>query len=85
MDEKTLKTLICAGALKKVRIIASGTLIYVEADYGTTTVKAHTQKGKLKTWASIDSAAKWVKGLGMGKAELDIGGWMFGQKTLNLN
>ncbi len=84
MDEKALKILISAGAIRKLRIIASGSIIYIEADYGTNTVKAHTIKGQLKTWATIDSAAKWVRNLGLGKAELHIDTWAINQKGLSL-
>ena len=58
MNEKTLRALIEAGAIKKVRIIAEGSTIYVEADSGKQTITAKTVKGKLKTWRSLDSAAK---------------------------
>jgi hypothetical protein len=68
----------------RIRIIASGSVIYIEADYGSATVKAETLKGKLKTWASLDSAGKWVKGLGLGIAELHIGAWNLSQKPLRL-
>ena len=84
MDERTLRTLVDADAVKRVQIVATGSMVYVEASYGAHCEKAHTQKGKLRTWASIDSAAKWVKGLGVGKAELDIAGWVPGQKGLGL-
>ena len=40
MDERTLRALIEAGAIKKVRIIANGSVFYVEAEHGTGTVTA---------------------------------------------
>jgi GTP cyclohydrolase II len=85
MNEKTLRALIEAGAIKKVRIIAEGSTIYVEADSGKQTITAQTVKGKLKTWRSLDSAAKWVRSLGIGNIQLDIATWQPGQKGfLNL-
>jgi len=85
MNEKTLRALIEAGAIKKVRIIAEGSTIYVEADSGKQTITAKTVKGKLKTWRSLDSAAKWVRSLGIGNIQLDIAKWQLGQKGfLNL-
>mgnify|MGYP006083607153 CR=1 FL=1 len=85
MNEKTLRALIEAGAIKKVRIIAEGSTIYVEADSGKQTITAQTVKGKLKTWRSLDSAAKWVRSLGIGNIQLDIAKWQPGQKGfLNL-
>jgi hypothetical protein len=85
MNEKTLKILISAGAIKRLRIIASGTVIYVEADYGSTTIKAETVKGALKTWASLDAAGRWVKNLGLGIAELHIAQWNSSNKPLKLS
>ena len=82
MNEKTLRALIEAGAIKKVRIIAEGSTIYVEADSGKQTITAKTVKGKLKTWRSLDSAAKWVRSLGIGNIQLDIAKWQLGQKGL---
>ena len=85
MNEKTLRALIEAGAIKKVRIIAEGSTIYVEADSGKQTITAKTVKGQLKTWRSLDSAAKWVRSLGIGNIQLDIAKWQPGQKGfLNL-
>jgi len=85
MNEKTLRALIEAGAIKKVRIIAEGSTIYVEADSGKQTITAQTVKGKLKTWRSLDSAAKWVRALGIGNIQVDIAKWQPGQKGfLNL-
>lgn len=80
MNEKTLRALIEAGAVKKVRIIAEGSVIYVEADAGKQTMTAQTVKGQLKTWRSLDSAAKWVRSLGIGVAQLDIAKWQPEQK-----
>jgi hypothetical protein len=38
MNEKTLRALIEAGAVRKVRIIADGSVFHVEADTPTNTV-----------------------------------------------
>lgn len=84
MDEKMLRTLVDAGALKKVQIVGSGALLYVEVAFGNKTEKVLTQRGSLRTWASLDSVAKWVRGLGLGKAELDLAGWAPGQRGLKL-
>ena len=47
-------------------------------------VTATTSKGQIKTWATLDASAKWIKGLGVGKAHLEISRWMPGQKGLSL-
>jgi hypothetical protein len=80
MNEKTLRALIEAGAIKKVRIVAEGSTIYVEVDSGKQAVTAKTVKGKLKTWRNLDSAARWVRSLGVGTTQLDIARWQPEQK-----
>lgn len=47
-------------------------------------VTATTTKGAIKTWASIDSSAKWIKSLGIGKAQLEISKWLPGQRGMVL-
>ena len=65
MDAKTIKALVGAGAIKKVHIIARGATIHVEVLAGANKEPAHTGKGDLKTWRTLDAAAKWVRGLGV--------------------
>ena len=84
MNEKILRALVEAGAVKKIRIMAEGSTIYVEAFTGADVNAAKTIKGKLKTWSSIDSAAKWVRALGVGKVQLDISKWQPGQRKMQL-
>ncbi len=47
MDEKTLKALVAAGAVKKVDIIAAGARFHVEASTANGAITAKTGKGKL--------------------------------------
>jgi hypothetical protein len=84
MNEKILRALVEAGAVKKVRIIAEGSTIYVEAYTGSEPTTAKTIKGKLKTWSTVDSAAKWVRSLGIGQMQLDMAKWQPEQKKLNV-
>ena len=42
------------------------------------------QVGSIKTWGTIDSAAKWLKTLGIGTMKLEAGKWMPNQKGLSL-
>lgn len=85
MDEKTIRMLVEAGAVKQIHIVADGGRFHVDvitASKGVIT--ALTSKGTIKTWRALDSAAKWVRSLGVGKVYLDIAHWRPGQKTLNL-
>ena len=84
MNEKILRALVEAGAVKKVKITAEGSTIYVEAYTGSEATTAITIKGKLKTWSTIDSAAKWVRSLRIGLMQLDMAKWQPEQKKLNV-
>lgn len=83
MDEKSLRTLIEHGGVRQLRIIADGALFHV--DVLTTkkgNITALTSKGTVKTWATLDATAKWIRSLGIGKAQLDVTEWRPGQKEL---
>ncbi len=82
MNERTIRALVEAGAVKKVLLIADGATVHVDIVTQNGPVTATTNRGGIKTWATIDSSAKWVKGLGIGKAQLEISRWMPGQKGL---
>lgn len=84
MNEKTLRALVEAGAVKKVLMIANGAAIHVDIYTQNGPVTATTSKGQIKTWATLDASARWIKGLGVGKAQLELSRWMPGQKGLPL-
>ncbi len=84
MNEKTLRALIEAGAVRKVRIIAEGCIFHVEADTPTNTVTATTTAGSIKTWSTLDTCAKWVRGLGLGVVQINLAKWTPGQRGLRL-
>ncbi len=82
MDERMLRALVAAGAVKKISIIASGARFHVEARTPNGAVTAETLKGKVKTWVSLDAAARWVRGLGIGAAQVHLTHWQPGQRQL---
>ncbi|MDN5874690.1 MAG: hypothetical protein L0H29_09965 [Sinobacteraceae bacterium] len=84
MNERTLRALVEADAIKRVRIVAESSRFHVEADTATGTLVAATLKGAPKTWSSLDAAAAWVHNLGIGTAQLDLGRWQRRQRTLAL-
>lgn len=84
MNEKTLKAMVDAGAIKRIRIIGDGALFHVEADTPNGAVAALTLKGTPKTWRSLDAAARWVRSLGMGSAQVDMARWQPTQGQLAL-
>ena len=51
MNEKIIKALVEAGAVKKVKIIAEAGIICVEGFSGSGGTAATTLKDKLKTWS----------------------------------
>lgn len=84
MNEKTLRALVEAGAIKRVRIIGNGGCFHIQADTINGAVTASTLRGAVKTWRTLDGAAKWLHSLGLGKAHLDFAQWIPGQKVMKL-
>jgi len=84
MNEKILRALVAAGAVKKIKITAESSTIYVEVYAGSEAITAKTIKGKLKTWSTVDSAAKWVRSLGIGQMQIDVSKWQPEQKKLKI-
>ena len=85
MDEKTLRALVEAGSVKQLRVVGDGALFHVDvitAKKGSIT--ATTAKGRVKTWSTLDATAKWIRSLGIGKAQLDVARWDTRQKGLRL-
>lgn len=82
MDEKMLKAMVAAGAIKNIDIIASGARFHVEASTPNGPITAETRNGKIRTWVTLDAAAKWVRGLGMGGARVNLTHWQPGQREL---
>ena len=82
MDERMLKALVAAGAIRNVSIIASGSRFHVEAKTPNGSVTAETLKGSVKTWVSLDAAARWLRRLGVGAAQVNLTHWQPGQREL---
>jgi hypothetical protein len=82
MDERMLRALVAAGAVKKISIVASGAKFHIEAKTPNGAVTAETVKGKVKTWVSLDAAARWVRGLGIGAAHVHLTHWQPAQREL---
>jgi len=83
MDSKTLKALIEAGAVQSVSIVADGATVHATITTGSgNTQPATTLKGDIKTWSTIDAAAKWVRGLGIGTMKLNVAKWQPNQRGM---
>lgn len=82
MNEKTLRALIEAGAVRRLRIVADGARFHVEVDTPGSSAVIATTKGTVKTWASLDASAKWVRTLGIGTAQIELSKWQPNQRTL---
>ena len=74
--------MVAAGAVKKVVIVANDGLFHIEANTPNGPVTAETLNGKIRTWVTIDAAAKWVRSLGLGSAQLRIANWQPGQREI---
>jgi hypothetical protein len=84
MDKKTITALVHAGAIKKVKIVADGAFVHVDIVTAGGSSTATTNKGSIKTWTNIDSTARWIRSLGLGTAQLELGKWSPGQKGFSL-
>ncbi len=84
VNEKTIRALVEAGAVKHVLLIADGAAVHVDIVTQAGATTATTNKGGIKTWVTIDASAKWVKSLGIGQAQLDISRWRPGQRGMSL-
>jgi len=84
VNEKTIKALVDAGAIKRACIIAEGARFHVEVDTKTGSITASTLSGGVKTWVTLDAAAKWLRSLGIGKAFIDVDRWQPGQRSMRL-
>jgi hypothetical protein len=84
MDEKTLRTMVDAAAIKRARIVAQGADFHVEIDAPGRSFTIETAKGGLRTWRSIDATAKWLRSIGIAQSQLDVSRWHPGQRALPL-
>ena len=84
MDERMLKAMVAAGAIKNIKIIARGARFHVEAKTPNGPITAETRKGKIRTWVTLDAAARWVRSLGIGAAQLNLAQWQPGQRELSI-
>ncbi len=83
MNSKTLKALIDAGAVKSVCIVAYGATVHVSImTLSGKAQAATTLKGDIKTWSTIDSAAKWIRSLGIGNMKLNVTKWAPNQRAM---
>lgn len=80
MDERMLKAMVAAGAIRNVHIIGNGARFHVEAATPNGPVTAETCRGKIKTWVTLDAAARWVRALGIGSAQISLADWQPAQR-----
>ena len=82
MDEKMLRAMVSAGAIKKIKLIGHGTRIHIEANTPNGAITAETYKGNVKSWVSLDAAAKWVRSIGIGSAHISLTHWQPNQRDM---
>ena len=82
MDERMLKAMVAAGAVKNIKIIANGARFHIEVKTPNGQATAETRKGKVRTWVTLDAAARWVRALGVGGAHVNLTHWQPGQRRL---
>ena len=84
MDEKMMRAMVTAGAIKRINIIGNGARFHIEASTPNGSITAETHKGKVKTWVTLDAAARWVRSIGIGTANINLSHWQPGQRELQI-
>ena len=84
MDERMLRAMVAAGAIKNINIIASGARFHIEAKTPNGPITAETRNGKVRTWVTLDAAARWVRKLGVGAAHINLTHWQPAQRELQI-
>ena len=84
MDERLIKAMVAAGAIKTINIVAQGARFHVEARTPNGSITAETRQGKIRTWVTLDAAAKWVRNLGLGAAHVQLTHWQPTQRELSI-
>lgn len=82
MDERSLRTLAAAGAISHVRVVANGARFHVEVQAPNGIITAETRQRRVRTWVTLDAAARWVRGLGLAAMSIDLTHWQPQQKEL---
>ena len=82
MDRKTVRAIIEAGAVKKVFLIASGGVFYAEIHTPNDKHIVSTGNGQMRTWRTVDAAAKWMHTLGVGECILRTSKWQPDQRSM---
>lgn len=84
MDERDLKAVVAAGAVKKVFITANGSEFHVTAVTPGGQFTIGTDKKFIRSWSTVDGAVKWLRKVGIGKAELDFTKWQPKQRGFSM-
>ena len=84
MNSKILKALLEAGAIRRVHVIGDGSQFRVEVETQAGPTAINTLNGKLKTWGTLDTAARWIHAMGIGTCQLELSRWQPDQKGMKL-
>lgn len=85
MNERELKLLLEAGAIKAVLLMAQGAAFHLEVKTAGGVKVLMTGRGEVRLWRSIDTCAKWLRKIGIGQATIQLDQWQPDQKPLELN
>ena len=62
----------------------NGARFHIEANTPNGSITAETNKGKIKTCVTLDAAAKWLRAIGIGTANINLSRWQPGQRELSI-
>jgi hypothetical protein len=79
-----LRLLVDAGAVRSVELVGvpDGFALRITTKGDEMSGTLETDKGHVRTFAKLDTAAKLLHELGVGRATLDLQSWAPGQKAV---
>jgi len=77
-----LSALVDAGAIQTARAVADGRRWRLEVCAGMRWQLVATRRGQVRYWSRLDSLARYLRRLGVGRWEVETAGWTPDQAEL---
>lgn len=71
ITESALRDLLDGGAVRSVSVVAQGDAWAVQVQIGTRSRTIGSKREDVRWWKSLDTAARWLNGLGVAEWSVD--------------
>jgi hypothetical protein len=82
ISERTLREMASSGAISRVRFIGQGDSFSLVISCGMRDKALRAKRGHVREFKSLDSAARYVRSLGLSELEVNVSAWDPSQRTL---